>query len=322
MLDAVAVGSSLIDIFLTLHDANAHCKLHAQEGEFCLKYGEKIPIDASEFHMGGNASNVSVGLRRLGFKSGVVVEIGTDDFGRRIVKGFKDEKVNTGYLKQTKGPSAFGIAISFKGERTLLGQHILRKHDYNLKRLSAKWVYLTSIGREWKSAYRNVYEQIKEKKIKLAFNPGTLQLESGHEGYGYVLKIADILILNKEEAERVTGSKGQEIKSLLGKLVELGPKIVVITDGNKGSFVMNADGRMYHFGIIPAEIVEKTGAGDAYSSGFLSSIIYGFDIPTAMKWGSVNAASVIGKIGAEPGLLTKSEMEKKLKSIDMQAKEI
>ena len=92
----------------------------------------------------------------------------------------------------------------------------------------------------------------------------------------------------------------------------MGAKNVVITDGENGAYVESEKNEAYHLGIIKTEIVEKTGAGDAFSAGFLAAIIYGLGIPEAMTWGTINSASVIGKIGSQEGLLTKLEMEKKL----------
>ncbi|MBI2034767.1 MAG: hypothetical protein HYT11_03500, partial [Candidatus Levybacteria bacterium] len=99
-------------------------------------------------------------------------------------------------------------------------------------------------------------------------------------------------------------------------------KIVVITDGKDGSFAIDKNGKMYACPITEAEVVEKTGAGDAYASGFLSGTLAGHDIKTCMQWGTVNSASVIGKVGAEPGLLTREEIEKRVKEVRLVVKEL
>ncbi|MBI2190285.1 MAG: hypothetical protein HYU49_01970, partial [Candidatus Levybacteria bacterium] len=59
MNDFVCVGDATIDAFLSIHDANLHCRLNEKDCELCIKYGEKIPVDKFELSLGGIASNVS-----------------------------------------------------------------------------------------------------------------------------------------------------------------------------------------------------------------------------------------------------------------------
>jgi sugar/nucleoside kinase (ribokinase family) len=91
-------------------------------------------------------------------------------------------------------------------------------------------------------------------------------------------------------------------------LQALGPKIVVMMDGEEGSFVLDKT-TLYHLPATTCEVVEKTGAGDSWTSGFLASVVLGNDIPTSMRWGNANAVSVIGRVGAQAGLLTKDMLE-------------
>ena len=123
--------------------------------------------------------------------------------------------------------------------------------------------------------------------------------------------------MNKEEAElllhdkETTEHEESYLKELLTKIHTLGPKIIVLTDGKRGSYALDDKGDFHHQGIHEGEVVERTGAGDAYTSGFLAASLYGLSLPIAMEWGSWNATGVVSKIGAQAGLLTKEEMEKK-----------
>jgi sugar/nucleoside kinase (ribokinase family) len=103
------------------------------------------------------------------------------------------------------------------------------------------------------------------------------------------------------------------VKELLIKVKKLGPKIVVITDGKKGSYAMDEQGNFHHEGMHDSEVVERTGAGDGYTAGFIAARLHSLPVTEAMDWGSWNAASVVSKIGAEAGLLTKEEMEQRVK---------
>ncbi len=337
MVDCITVGSATIDAFLTIHHANIHCRLNEKDCELCVKYGEKIQLDACEFLLGGNACNVAVGLRRVGFTTAVVVEIGDDEFGKKIKRTLIEDDVDTSFVTVGHAPSSFAVAINFKGERTLFVEHILRKHDFSyfsFGSTKSKWMYLTSLGNEWKHAYNNALSFVKEHDIRLAFNPGTVQIAEDGDTLTPFLKQTEVLFLNREEAMKmVTSNKQQAISNkekeyeenmgkLLTALQKMGAKTVVITDGEKGSFALNTDGNMYACPILDAPVVEKTGAGDAFASGFLAGILAGCDVPTCMQWGTVNAASVIGKVGAQPGLLSREEIEKRVVSVKLSVNKI
>jgi ribokinase len=277
-----------------------------ETNELCIKFGEKITVDKAEILVGGNAANVAVGASRLGLRAALVAEIGKDEFAQKIINTLSSEKVDISNVKQTEGQqSSFSVIINFKGERTIFSEHVKRSHDFNFDQVSTKWVYLTSVGEEWIGAYNKTVDFVKSKQAKLAFNPGTLQIQSGKASMNNILLITDVLFLNKEEAEQILNMKDQKsnINGLLNGLQKLGPKIVVITDGRNGSYAIDVNGNISKKGIVETKAIEKTGAGDAYSSGFLSAIINGKSIADSMDLGAKNSASVIGKVGALAGLL-------------------
>jgi len=155
---------------------------------------------------------------------------------------------------------------------------------------------------------------------KIAFNPGNWQRKEGKEIIQQVLQHTEILFVNKEEAEQLLfhhyGEKVDNtenyIEALARSLQKLGPKIIVITNGRHGSYALDGAGEFHSQEMFPGKVVERTGAGDAYASGFLAATLHGLSVPDAMQWGSFNAASVVSKIGAEAGLLKKEEMEEKV----------
>ncbi len=305
--DAICVGNAKIDTFLTLHEANSHLRLIKDTNELCIKFGEKITVDKAEILLGGNAANVAVGISRLGLNAGIVAEIGKDEFAQKIINTLSKEKVDVSNVTQTEGAqSSFSTIINFKNERTIFSEHVKRLHNFDLDNLSAKWVYLTSLGEEWRNAYNKVFHFVKEKQCLLAFNPGTLQIKSGKNSIENLLSITNLLFVNKEEGEELLNyPKGQNtIQEIIVNLQKLGPKIVVVTDGKNGSYAIDEKDEIFKQGITKEiKVVEKTGAGDAYSSGFLSSMIRNKSITDAMIWGAKNSASVIRKVGAQAGLL-------------------
>lgn len=308
----VSVGDVTIDAFFTILESGNHFHLNSEGNELCIRYGEKIPVDSCDFRLGGNACNASVGFSRLGLKTALFAETGDDEFAQKILKDLSKENVDKRFIIKTpNAPSSFSMIINFKGERTIFVEHVKREHNFSFDTVFPDWVYLTSIGNAWKEAYKKTLGFVEKNMLNLAFNPGTFQTKEGVEVFMDVLKKTKILFVNKEEAEELLKRK-DEVQNLLKGLKEFGPEIIVLTNGTKGSFSIDKNGKILELDIFPQEAIERTGAGDAYTSGFLAAHILGKSIEDAMKWGSINAASVISKIGAQPGLLAKEEIEKRL----------
>ncbi len=314
--NVITIGNALLDVFLSIQEHNIFTQINQADHTLCFKYGEKIHVEDCEFLLGGNACNVAVGLSRLGLSTVLCAEIGDDEFSQKIIHSLSKETLDTSLLMQTAGAaSSFAVGIGYGGERTLFVEHVARKHDFHFDDVVAEWIYLTSLGEEWRQAYSRVLDYVKSHNRKLAFSPGTHQFEEeGHRGINEILPLTDILFVNREEAEKVISNKKKviSIKELLIELQKLGPKVVSITDGQNGSYAMDTNGHTYSLAVFPCKVIEKTGAGDAYASGFLSAVIGGGSIKEAMRWGAVNAAAVIEKIGAQQGLLKREEIVKKL----------
>jgi ribokinase len=323
MLDVLCVGDAKLDIFLTIDEKNTHVKLDYNTRKLSFDFGEKIKVNKMSLSVGGNAANVAVGISRLEFKSSLVAEIGEDEFSQKIISNLTEENVDLELVKQIASEeSSITVGINFKGDRTLFTEHARRDHDFDFKKTSAKIIYLTSLGPIWENAYEKTLNFAKENNIKLIFNPGTIQIEKRNSLVWSVISNSEILFVNKEEAEELLYGKEINLPSnsqnyiskLLYGLKSLGARIVVITDGQNGSYAADENHKTYALEAIHCEVVEKTGAGDAYSSGFISAILNDETIQEAMRWGTFNSAAVIGETGAEKGLLTKSGMVEKLKT--------
>lgn len=319
--DVICIGDAKLDAFLAIAETNTKCRFDENTKELCFKHGEKISIDHTYFSVGGNAANVTIGLSRLKIKATIAAEIGDDEFSLKIVNTFAKEYIDRGFIRQTPGKeSSFSVAINYKDDRTLFTEHFKRSHDFKYEDAYTKWIYLTSLGEEWVNAYQKAIDYTNEHGTKLVFNPGTLQLSEKSSIIKDVLKVTNILFINKEEAKLLISeyadiNSSDDIQEILLNIKKLGPKTVAITDGENGSHAIDEEGKYYHQDKIQCTIVERTGSGDAYSSGYLAAAIHQLGVQTAMKWGSINAASVIGKIGAQEGLLKKEEMEEKINEL-------
>lgn len=307
MFNLISIGDCTIDTILQIHDAEINCALHPDRCVICVNFADKIPVDNFHRKVAGNAANNAVGGARLGLKTAVYTILGNDGNGEFIKKTLLQEKVAPDFIvHDPKQETNASVVINFKGERTIFVYHV--KRSYHLpKDAKTKWAYYTSVAARHEDLNRQVVDWVRKNKIKLAYNPGTFQLRAGFKKMKGVLKICEIIFVNKEEAARIVGPQ-HDIRHYLLALHKVGPKIVVITDGKSGSYVFDGQ-KFWQMGIFSTPNIERTGAGDAFATGFLAALHYKKDIPAAMCWGSANSSSVIMKIGPQDGLLTKRGIE-------------
>lgn len=310
-LDLLSVGDASIDIYLTPTESESLCQVDDKESFICFHFGEKIPVKTVELSVGGNAANNAVGTKRLGINSGLVLTLGDDNFGNQIVEKLRKDNVDLTYvIRQPSTASNFAVIVNYSGERTIFTYKVARSYEFPVALPKVPWVYLTSMGETFKPFYRHMVEWLrKNPEIKFGFNPGSRQIRAGIDSLKEVLQLTELIFVNRQEAEKLTGmgqSLGKE-KELLQNLSELGPKIPIITDGVKGSFAFDGK-RFVKAGVIPVDAHERTGAGDAFGSGTLSALIKGKPLEEALLWGTVNSASVIGYVGSQKGLLDEKEI--------------
>lgn len=315
MFDVIAVGDTTQDIFLKMHDASLQCDIDGKNCKICFDFADKIAVEQkTDLAAVGNAPNHAIGVARLGLRSALYTVVGHDDQGRKAIEVLESNSVDTRYIViDEKRGTNLSVVINYQGERTILVYHEPR--EYRLPDLTeTRWVYLTSSSGD---GARTLHEQMLEylavhSKIKLAFNPGTHQIHLGLDELKPVLKRSEIVFLNREETAEVLELRTLAIPLLVKGLHDLGVKVAVLTDGPKGSYV--SDGSSIWFSdIFDGPVIERTGCGDAYGSGFLSAIVKGRSIQEAMAWGNANSTSVVQYIGAREGLLTEDTLEQMIR---------
>lgn len=287
--DIVTFGSAVVDAFVDT-------EFNKQNNSFSYKAGSKILVNDLKFDVGGGATNTAVAFSRLGFNTGTIFKIGNDNNGQDILNMMKKEKVK--FLgSKSQGKTGYSIILDSKDKnRTILtfkgpGNNIKLSELPNFK---TKWLYFSSVLGESFETQKKLATKLKKQETKLAFNPSEYLIKKLN--IKPLLKLTDILILNKEESEIL--AKKCKVKNLR----ELGPKIVVITNKNKPTI---ADDGIKKYSIIPNKIkvVERTGAGDAFASGFVAGIIANKSIQESLKLGLKESESVIKYFGAKNKLL-------------------
>lgn len=317
--DLITIGDSTIDTFIRIHEATVECDLNKKDCKICLPYGSKVPVDAIAYGIAGNAANVAVGASRLGMKTAIYTNLGNDDQGKRIQDELLKNGVSDEYIVASRDkPSNLSVVLTFQGERTIFVYH--QDWFYSLPQLKVcSWVYLTSMAQTFTGStiMDDVCKYADKVDAKLVYAPGTYQLKADLKRFPRVLERCDLLIVNMEEAMKILGidvSSFPQVKDLLNKLILLGPKMAVVTDGTEGSYATDGE-QFFKAGIIKTPVYEKTGAGDAYSAGLVAALAGGLDLKEAMVWGTINAAWAISVIGPQRGLLTKSELTDKRKTL-------
>jgi ribokinase len=311
--DLLSIGDATIDVFMIPMESETLCRVDTKECLIAFSYGEKIPVKNLEFSIGGNAANNSVGTRRLGISTAIVLTLGQDNVGDMIVNRLKEESVDVTYVVQQPSTSSnYSTIINYSGERTIFVYHAPRSYEFPVKLPVTPWAYLTSMGESFGPFYIHMVDWFrKNPQVKVAFNPGSWQLRAKPEDIKDVMESTYVIFVNREEAEKMTGF-GDSLKKereLLIALSKLGPKVCIITDGARGSFAYDSIyGKFFRVGTLPVDAYERTGAGDAFGSGALSALIHGKGLDEALLWGTCNSASVIGYTGSQKGLLKVEEM--------------
>lgn len=323
-MHVLVVGSSVIDLFVEPEDNN---KFEFFDKKVSFTLGDKIPIKIKRLGIGGNGANVSVGLARLGLRTSFFTYSGKDILSQEIEKTITNEGITLLTDHAGDGHSDLSIIFDFDSDRTIFSHHEYLNHDFSYTDTEEiSYIYLTSIGREWTGAYRKVLDFARSRDIPIAFSPGSHQLADMNETFDDVFKYSRMLLMNKDEARKILSHYNMEeniTENILKKMKLFGAHIVSITDGSNGSWAIDGFDKMYDLETIPVESHEKTGAGDSYAAGFMAGVLSGQETPEAMRWGLLNAYSVMQKIGAQNGLATRDELNVLLsKHTELQPKDI
>lgn len=316
-IDFLAIGDTVIDAFIKLKEASIVGTPDSEDYKICLPFADKVPYeDVFVCPAVGNAANAAVSASRLGLKSAIVSNIGDDKEGTDCLDSLKKDGVNTDFVKINRGiKTNYHYVLWYEAERTILIKH--EKYDYILPEIGEpKWIYFSSVSETAFPFHDLVADYLdNHKSVNFAFQPGKNEIKLGKEKLARLYKHSKIFFCNVEEARKILGLESAEIKELLSKMYELGPKKVVITDGPKGAYAY--DGVESIFMPIypdPKPPFERTGAGDAFSSTVVAAIISGKTLSEALAWGGINSMAVVQEVGAQKGLLTLSKLEGYLKN--------
>lgn len=320
--DVITIGGATRDVFVrSSHFENIPSDSAPDGWNACLPLGAKIPIDELVFETGGGATNAAVTFAQMGNRVACVSRIGKDAGGCELVSRLHDAGVDTRAMQvDPKERTAYSfILLAGTGSRTILvsrgASQRLDPNDVPWRSLEANWLYLTSLGGDV-AALKAVFAHAKQELVHVAWNPGNAELELGLKKLLPLAMQSDVLILNLQEAAGLADTSPRHLEKILRALGALPRVALVITDGKRGAYA-HARGVTWHVEPLKGKIVNTTGAGDAFGSGFVASLMQDGDIEKALKVGTLNAHGVITHMGAKTGILKKFPTARELARINV-----
>lgn len=313
----LSIGDIVSDAFIKLLDSEAEVYTDDKgHKRLSMEFGSKPPYDYVDIVQAvGNSANAAVAFSRLGLRAGLRAFLGDDSAGKDSIKYLTEQNVETDLVKVQSGiKSNYHYVLRYGADRTILIKY--EDYDYTWQAPSSvpDWIYLSMISESAWGLHEDMLAYLGEHpETKLVFQPGTFHFEWGAEKLAGVYGRSYLVVMNREEAALVTGASKDSVRGLAEALHNLGPEIVIITDGPAGAYSYQ-DGRLMVMPNYPdpKDPYDRTGAGDAFASTLVAALAMGETLETAMKWAPINSMSVVQKIGAQAGLLTKYEIEEYL----------
>lgn len=315
----LAIGDIFTDAFIQLDEGSTKVIKEADGKEWlAVPYGQKPHYERADIIRSvGPSPNAAVSCARLGLNVSLMAWVGDDAPGREAIEHLVSEGIDVSDMKTEPGKlTSYWYVLRYKADRTMLVKSEKYAYQFVAPKNEPEWVYLSYIGEDSWQLHEELLEYLEQHpKVKLAFQPGTFHFEWGIDKLRRVYGRSHIVVMNREEAVEVTGKPYESLEELTKALHELGPQIVVITDGPNGSYAS------YDYKLVtipnypdPAPPLDRTGAGDAFASTIVAALALGENMDTALTWAPINSMSVVQKLGAQAGLLKKAEIASYLQS--------
>lgn len=300
----LSVGAAVQDVFLQGKIFKPH---KDDDGDLIEQFelGSKNDLDGVIFSTGGGATNGSVTFARQGLHAMYMGKVGDDVAGRAILDDLHKDGVDTSLVGLSENGYGSGfscILLAPNGERTIMAYRgasaHYKIHQTEFHDIKPDWIFLTSLEGNFE-VLETVFKYAEHHNIKIAFNPGKKELANKAELKKLIPKLT-ILSMNKEEMQTIY--KGDTLEELV-RAANKDVHYVVVTDGPKGAVAADrwhiVKAGMYE----DVPVIDRTGAGDAFSSGFTAMIAAGEPLEWAVTYASANSTSVVSKIGAKAGIL-------------------
>lgn len=304
MVKFVTVGAAIQDVFLSNSDAFAPVCTNPDTCFEMLELGSKADVNTIFFGTGGGATNAATTFARQGYDVSFMGVIGRDPAGQAIIDDLDRENIRTDLLKYSdKYSTGYSVMlVAPHGEKTSLTYRGASTHyrveDINLEGVEADWLYVSTLSGSME-VLNKLFNDAKKIGAKICFNPGKKELEKPDQ-LRSLLEDVDVLLANKQEIRQIV--EGGDLEELVLHALNISPTVIV-TDGENGLVASDSKTIIRAGRYEDGPTVDQTGAGDAFGSGFLSQWANGKSLRESVVFGSANAFSVVGHMGAKTGIL-------------------
>ena len=287
--DVFAIGELLVDMVSDDYDADNSCNKYSR-------------------YFGGSPANITMNIKRLGGNPIISASVGNDRLGEFLINNLKKNNINTEFINKVNNSTS--MVLVTKSKETPL-PIFYRSADYNLEYnedigsilKNSKIVHFSCwpiSQKKSRKVIEKVIEEARKNNVLIGFDPNYHEMiwEEGHDGIEYIKNLIgklDIIKPSEVDAERIFGPDTPE--NHVDKFIQCGAKLVIMTLGKDGAIVSNGT-ETIKFKTLATEVVDTTGAGDAFWGGFYTALTSNYPLKEALNIGFATSAFKLKNVGA------------------------
>ena len=299
-IDVFTIGELLVDMISNDYDDNFDCNQYTK-------------------HFGGSPANIAMNIKRLGGNAAISSSVGNDGLGDFLINHLKNNNIDTSYINKVNNSTSMVLVSKSKSTPVPI---FYRGADYNidyddnidyaLKNCKIVHFSCWPISQESsRQTIEKVIDKARKNNILIGFDPNYHEMiwEKNHDGLEYIKNLVskvDIIKPSEVDAERIFGPDTPE--NQVKKFIDLGAKLVIMTLGKDGAIVTNGVETL-KFKTLATEIVDTTGAGDAFWSGFYTGLTKSYSLKDSLNLGFATSAFKLKHVGAITNLPTIEEIK-------------
>ena len=321
--DVVSLGDVVTDEFIQLPEGLVRVRDDDDGRWLEIPLGAKLILKEGSFPAaGGSAANAAVAMSRLGLRVGLASFLAHDQMGLDILSAMRSEDVDTSLIHvDSPSHTVRNFVLTFGTERTILVRHA--DFNYHWKGFRdtevPTWLYINSLGPDALAYQDELADWLDHfSNVRLAFQPGTFQLEAGTERLARLYARAELLLCSRAAANVITGVSSSESGRVLDELLKLKSRNVVVFDESGGAIAANNTERLQINPYDTVPLIDQTGAGDAFASTMVAAFVSGLPLREALRWPPVNAAATSSQYGTQGGLLRHDDLINRLDAVRSQ----
>lgn len=287
--DVFAIGELLVDMISDDYDADNSCNKYSR-------------------YFGGSPANITMNIKRLGGNPIISASVGNDRLGEFLINNLKKNNINTEFINKVNNSTS--MVLVTKSKETPL-PIFYRSADYNLEYnedigsilKNSKIVHFSCwpiSQKKSRKVIEKVIEEARKNNVLIGFDPNYHEMiwEEGHDGIEYIKNLIgklDIIKPSEVDAERIFGPDTPE--NHVDKFIQCGAKLVIMTLGKDGAIVSNGT-ETIKFKTLATEVVDTTGAGDAFWGGFYTALTSNYPLKEALNIGFATSAFKLKNVSA------------------------